>query len=166
MSLTLQQVKALVDGEGYRYFEDPRRPALLLGFEGQFGHYQMLILLADEGRFLQFRSMNYLYCPAAHPSLGEVLKALGDVNYRNRLIKLGWDPGDGELVAYADLWVQDGAVTEGQFKIMMITYLIALDHAYGRLRRALDTGKDPGDIPPEPAPAPGGPGKEEDLSRV
>ncbi len=148
MALTLEQLKSLVDGEGMHYFLAPDRAALLLGFRGMFGRYQVLINLELEGTFLQFRTMGYLNCPSDHPHLTAVLKVLGSINYQKRFVKLGWDPNDGEIAVYADAWLQDGTLTQSQFGRMMNNYLPVLDVSYGRLKKTMETGEDPGEDDP------------------
>jgi hypothetical protein len=74
-----------------------------------------------------------------------VLKVVGEENYRRRLVKIGWDPADGELVAYADVWIEDGTLTQQQFSRMLHVYLPVMDMAYGRLKKTIETGHDPGE---------------------
>jgi len=149
MALTLNGLKKLVEGAGLRYFVAPDRPVIMLGAEGLNGRYQFVISLEDEGKFLQFRTISYLHCPGDHPHLPEVLKVLGSVNYRTRLVKLGWDPNDGEIVGYADIWLVDGAITQDQFTRMLHNFIPAIDLSYPRLTQALEAGKDPGEVDPE-----------------
>ncbi len=144
MSMTLDELKRLFDAQKLVYFLAPDRPALLTSFAGLNGNYQVITHLEVEGTFLQLRTLNWLHCPASNPALGEVLKAAGDENFQRRLVKIGWDPSDGELVAYADVWIEDGTLTQQQFLRMLSVYLPVIDMAYGRLREAIETGQDPG----------------------
>jgi hypothetical protein len=74
-----------------------------------------------------------------------VLRVLGHLNYRFRLTKFGWDPKDGEIVAYADVWVEDGDLTQRQFGALFKSLIPAIDLAYKRLSTVMETGSDPGD---------------------
>lgn len=145
MALTFDQLKQLADQADLRYFIEPQGKALLLGVRGIHGSYQIMLVLEMDGKFLQFRTINNPYCPLGHPHLLEVLKTIGALNYRLRLIKLGWDPNDGEIVAYADFWVVDGTVSPAQFEHMTQNFFSALDDSFGRLKQTLETGKDPGE---------------------
>jgi hypothetical protein len=146
MALTLEQLKQYLEAQGIRnYFEAPDRPAILAGFQGANGSYQVLVHLEIEGTFLQLRTLNWLRCPPDHPALGELLKAVADINFRRRLVKIGWDPVQGELAAYADVWIEDGTLTPQQFVRMLSVYLPVMDMAYGRLKATMETGRDPGD---------------------
>jgi Putative bacterial sensory transduction regulator len=146
MSMTLDDLERLFDAEGLTYFAGwhTHRPAVLASFQGINSVYQVLTLLEVDGTFLQLRSLNWLHCPTSHPAVGEVLKATGDENYQRRLVKIGWNPSDGELVAYADVWIEDGTLTQRQFSRMLSVYLPVMDMAYGRLKKAIETGHDPG----------------------
>lgn len=145
MAMTLDQIKRLLESEDIKYFVHPEREALLASFAGLSGSHQVVTSLELDGTFLQLRTVGWLHCPSDHPALSEVLKVLGEVNYRARLVKIGWDPSDGELVAYADVWIEDGKLTQQQFSRMLHNYVPVVDMAYGRLKKTIETGHDPGE---------------------
>jgi hypothetical protein len=149
MALTLDDVEKLMRACKLKYFKDPERPVLMFPATGAFGTYQFIVLLDVEGTFLQFRTINYLHCPPDHPYNHVVLKVMGEMNYRRRTVKFGWDPTDGEIVAYADLWVMDTAVTQAQFERMLSSFMPGVDMGSERIKRTMETGKDPGDIEAE-----------------
>ena len=91
----------------------------------------------------------YLTCPADHPHVAVVLRALAEINFQRRLVKFAWDPQDGELVAYADAWLMDGTLTQDQFQRMLDNFLPSIDECRARLEKAMDTGADPGPESPE-----------------
>ncbi len=152
MAIGMEDLKKLLDNEGLKYFVAPDRPLIMLGGTGQFGFYQMTIGLFNEGQFLQFRSMQYLRCPADHPHAQAVWRLLGDLNFALRLVKFGWDPADGEIMMYADHMVADGKVTQQQFGRMLHIFMPLLDLNYIRIKTVLETGRDPGETPLPPAP--------------
>ena len=144
MSITLDNLKSLATKEGLKYFLAPDRPALLMGFSGLTGSYQVVMVLELEGRFLQFRTIGYASCPVGHPHLDAVLRVLGSLDYKLRLTKFGWDPSDGEIVGYVDLWLEDGSLTQKQFASMLAAFLPAIDMGHERIARTIETGVDPG----------------------
>jgi len=144
MAITMRDLKDLLAKEDINFYEAPDRSALLANFRGLNDSYRVVIMVELDGRFLQFRTLGWLTCPSDHPSLTEVLKAIGDENYRRRLIKIGWDPSDGEIVSYADMWLEDAVLTYQQFKRMLQNYLPATDVVCGRLKEVLESGRDPG----------------------
>lgn len=149
MAMTMEQLRQLAEQADLRYFLDPRRDALLFGARGMNGNFQIVVQLELEGAFLQFRSLDNLHCPVDHPHLQTVLRVIAEINYHTRLLKLGWDPRDGEIVAYADMWVADGTVGTDQFQQVVRNYFSALDITHARLRQTLDTGQDPGEEDPQ-----------------
>lgn len=144
MAYTLPRIRELLEAEGLHYYLIPDREGVMLTLTGSNGRFQFLILLEDEGEFLQFRSVEYLYCPEDHPHLDATLKVLGELNYRLRLMKFGWDPRDGEIAAYVDLWIMDAEISTGQFSRMAQAYMSILDGEFPRIKEAIDSGRGPG----------------------
>jgi len=149
MALTLDQLQEFMKKEGLNYFVAPDRPAVRFGVGGLFGRFDLVVHLQDDGRFLQFRTLHYAECATDHPNLAVVLRVLAAINYEKRLLKFGWDPGDGEIVGYADLWVMDGQVTQEQFRRMLQNFVPGIDTSITRIDGALKTGADPGEPNPE-----------------
>ncbi len=149
MAMTLTELQDVVKKGGLKFFVDPERPKLMFGAAGLNGSYQCIISLEVDGQFLQIRSLNFLACPADHPHLLTILKIIGEINFQKRLVKIGWDPSDGEIMVYADLWLMDNKLTQQQWDRMLENYLPAVDFAYRRLKQTLDTGQDPGEEKPE-----------------
>jgi hypothetical protein len=145
MALKFDDLKQLLEQEGLHYYIDPKQEAVMLRVAALFGSYQLVISLQVEGQFLQFRSIGYLQCAPTHPHLAVVLRALCEINYQKRLVKLGWDARDGEIAAYADVWIMDGMLSQGQFHRMFTNFVPTLDESLPRLQEILQTGKDPGD---------------------
>jgi hypothetical protein len=158
MAVTLDKLKSLASAEGLKYFLAPDRPAILATFGGLTGNFQVIMLVELDGRFLQFRTIGYASCPAAHPHLEAVLKVLASLDYKLRLTKFGWDPSDGEIVAYADLWLEDATLTQKQFAAMLAAFLPAMDLGHERIQKTIDTGVDP--------EGPGGASDEDTMRRI
>lgn len=151
MTMSLDQLKSLLAEDGVRYFVDPERPALLALFGGYHGSYQIVFDIDLEGAFLQFRTVHYAKCPATHEHIKAVLELLGSLNYSYRSTKFGWDPRDGEIVCYVDLWLEDATVTLQQLQANLGIMLRTIDKANFRLSGLLATGADPGEpAPPKP----------------
>jgi len=144
MAYTLPELRELLEAEGLRYYLIPDREGVMLTLSGSNGRFQFLILLEEDGEFLQFRSIEYLSCPGDHPNLDATLRVLGELNYRLRLMKFGWDPRDGEIAAYVDLWIMDAEITNGQFGRMAQGFMSILDEEFPRIKEAIDSGTGPG----------------------
>jgi hypothetical protein len=145
MAMSLKEIEKLMKKKKLKYFVDPDRPVLMLSAKGLFGTYQILVVLEREGEFLQFRTAGYRHCTSDSPHLEEVLKALGSINYRMRYAKFGWNPANGEIVVFADTWLMDEKISWKQFERMLDNYFPAIDLNFGRLKKIIETGKDPGE---------------------
>lgn len=143
MTISMDELKTLATGAGLNYFVDPSRPAILMGFKGMFGSYQLVALVELDGRFVQLRTVGYGNCPVGHPHLEAVLRVIGELDYKLRLTKFGWDPADGEIVGYADLWLEDATVTQAQFIALLRAFVPAIDVGHDRLTKTMATGIDP-----------------------
>ena len=153
MALTMAGLRKLLDGEGLKYFLHPDQPIVLMGVGALNGSYQIGLSLQNEGEFLQLRTLGYVRCPATHEHLATVLRTLAEINFRVRFVKFGWDPQDGEIMAYADMWVMDGTVTQAQFSRILANLIPTIDLNFPRIGRTMETGKDPGgpELPGMPA---------------
>jgi hypothetical protein len=143
VTITIDKLKSLAEGEGLRYFIAPDRPALCMGFGGASSSYQVIMLVELDGRFLQIRTVGYGLCPSDHPHADAVLRVLGALDYKFRLTKFAWDPSDGEIVGYADLWLEDATLTQRQFAAMLRAFLPAIDQGHARIVQTMETGVDP-----------------------
>ena len=147
--MTFEELKKLAEGEDLKYFVAPDRPTLMMGIGGLNGSYQIVVPLELDGRFLQFRTLGYQSCPSDHPHLEAVLRVLGELDYKLRLTKFGWDPSDGEIVGYADVWLEDGTLTQKQFSGILHCFVPGIDLNYPRITKTIETGTDPGELRPE-----------------
>jgi hypothetical protein len=147
MAIKMDDLRKMLDKEGLKYFLAPDRPMVMIGGTGLFGFYQFTVGLFHDGQFLQFRTMQYLQCPADHPHAPAVLRLLGELDYQLRLVKFGWDPRDGEIMVYADHLIGDGKITQEQLSRMLHMFMPAIDLNYIRIKTTLEKGQDPGETP-------------------
>jgi hypothetical protein len=164
MPITQDQLQKHLDEEGLRYYVDPKRDAVLLQMKGQHGSYQFVVALQSDGKFLQFRTLGLLTVVASHPHHAAIMTALARINAQHRLLKLGWDEADGEVMAFADHWMMDGSLTQAQFHQLAGNYFTAVDDATGRLNAVLASGVDPGPQAAGAGPAPSA--KQPDLPEI
>lgn len=145
MTITIEELKSLTSGVGVPYFIDPDRPALLMTINGLTGSYEVLAKIEVDGRFLQLRTKpnRYATCRADHPHIDAVLRVLLALDYSRRLAKFAWDVTDGEIVAYADLWLEDAILTPEQYKAMLSVFIPIMDMAHERIVKTIETGVDP-----------------------
>jgi len=153
MAMTIDRLKELCEGESLKYFLAPDRPMVTMWFGSDSGRFQFVVPIELDGRFLQVRTVSYLSCPADHPHLDAVLTILGALNYQLRMTKFGWDPSDGEITAFADVWIEDGDLTQKQFGALIRSTLAAIVINHERLSNAIETGEDSGEIRPTGSPS-------------
>jgi len=140
MPINLSQLEDLIKANGLKYFKDEEHKLLILPFRRRMGNaIQILIRIDSEGQFLQLRS-NDLPSLSHSPNL-LVLRDLAALNYQNRWIKFGFDPSDGEVVAYGDMWVMDGHVTVQQIGRMVQNFVGCLDGAISQIRNQLSVDR-------------------------
>jgi len=144
MTCNQAQLVALLEAEDLQYYLIPNREGVMLTFTGSGHLFQFKIYIELDQRFVQFKSVNFLACPMDHPNLLTTLKVLGEANFRLRLMKFGWDPTDGEIAAYADIWLMDAEFTEEQFGRSIRAYMSILDDEYPKFKAAIDAGTSSG----------------------
>ncbi len=140
MTCILPELREFLETEGLQYYLIPDQDGVMLTMKGTEGKYQFKILLELDGEFLQFRSIDYLHCPQGHQNLETTLQVLGEINYRLRLLKFGWDPADGEIAVFVDLWMMDATITQGHFSRMANSFMSIMDDEYPRLVAAIENG--------------------------
>lgn len=146
MAMTLNELRELVDQDRLTYFVDPTQPRLVVPMTGLLGAYQFLVMLEVDGQFLQLRTFRLVMCPPGHPYLDLLCRTIAQINVRSRLVKVGWDPTSGEVVAFADLWLMDNRLTQAQWTRMFQNFTPVADLTAHRLRELLEHGVDPGEL--------------------
>jgi hypothetical protein len=146
MALTLDGLRRLADAIQFRYFIDPQSPTLLCGAQGRSGSYQFVMSLQLEGRFLQFRTVQYQRCAPDHRHAAALLRVLAEINYQLRFVKFGWDAKDGEVVAYGDVWLMDAGLSQDQFTRVLGNFLPSIDEQFTRIAEVIANGRDPGPV--------------------
>lgn len=145
MSITFDQLQDLFRQQDLKFFTDPSRSAIMFGITGLRGSYHIMGILGENDGFFQVRTSQYLFCPANHPHVVPMLKAICQINFQYRIAKFAWDPSDGEIAVYADMVIADGTFTKSQLHRLLGGFLPTIDLNAPRLRQILETGKDPGE---------------------
>ena len=149
MPMEFDRLQEMLRAEKLRFFVDPANTCVMLPAKGKEGSYQFMIALQIKGRFLQFRSLDLAHCGEDHPNYAAVMKLLAEMNRTVRLIKFGLDPADGEIMVFADMWIEDGTLTQAQLHSIIGNCFMATDHCYPRLMKTIETGVDPGNPTPK-----------------
>ena len=73
-----------------------------------WGEIRVLVHLQDEGRYIQFRSIDLFTLSEKQRVRERQIEMLLIHNYRKKSVQFGFDPDDGEVCMYVDLPVLDG----------------------------------------------------------
>jgi len=148
MTVTLEDLERLLDGEGLRYSVGRDPDTLSLGLTGFHGNYVLVVEPALEGRYVRVRTLRYAFCCSENQHMLSVLRLLAELNYQMSGIKFGWDPSDGEIDCTVEATVEDAELTQQQFHAMLCRYLPQLDLSFRRLLLVIETGEvKPDDLP-------------------
>jgi len=106
LAITIDQVTQALDEASLKYHrvDDTH---VLLGFRGQHVTLHVVLSLQEDGEYVELRTVQWTSCPADHPGFEQVVDELTRQNLRLRLLKFGWDRGDGEITAEACIPLED-----------------------------------------------------------
>jgi hypothetical protein len=140
MAIQLSHLQEIFKQFGWTCFTDTERSALLFSIRGNAGVFQIVAHLAAEGGLLQLRTLNLAACPASHAHCPALLRLLGVLNYRLRLIKFAWDE-DGEVCAFADAIIADGTLSYEQAHHLFGMFLGNLDTGFAQIQSVIQSGQ-------------------------
>jgi len=113
---------------------------ILLAVRTEQASLQLGITLAEDGEYLDIRTVQLLTCPADHRNREAVMLALLGSNLEHKLVKFGWDPADGEISASVSLPIEDSTtLLPDQLSRMLIGLGIVIDNTFPRVKKALES---------------------------
>lgn len=139
--MTPRELMQLMDRCGVQHREGPAGTRV---GELKDGDLPTIFAVVRDGSIVQMRSLGLMRAEG-QSYRRELLSALMHMNYEQKLIKFGFDPRDGEIVAYIDLYVGDSDITDKQLRRCIRTYEMSVTRARNRFQRIQSTGEDPGD---------------------
>jgi hypothetical protein len=107
MAITLETVGSALDQFHVSYLPIDDDNIALAPLNVGGAPVQVGLTLAEDGRYLQIRTYQLIAFPEGHPRLGEVLDRVGRLNNKYKLVKIGWDPKDGEICVEVGLPLVD-----------------------------------------------------------
>lgn len=121
MAITAEQLRSAVPGvlvepPGLRWRSGDRTFFHYPPLETDWGEIRLLVHLLDEGRFLQFRSIDLFTLSENQRVREQQTEIILSHNYRKKTVQFGLDPEDGEACLYVDLPISDN--TEVSRKLM------------------------------------------------
>ncbi len=146
MAVTFEELKSTLETTGLKFFCDPEKETILLGFSGCHGVHTILLKRVEDGEGLLFRVPGSAMVKDDHPFKAKVLETLLAENHRVKVGRFCYDPSDGEIYLDWFLPLEDGMVTPQQLRRCLIALLHLADEMTPRLHHLLETGED---LPPE-----------------
>lgn len=145
MATTLQTLAHFLDRRHWRYQVDAANNRILSGVEAtNVTQFLIVLQLSEGGEFLQFQAPQLLQVPD-HLYKGVLLQTMAHIEYQIKMLRLEYDPIDGEIRASIELPLEDAALTERQFNRCLEGLVQLVDQvAMPRLKAVLATGEDPG----------------------
>lgn len=159
MSIALSQVEEVMREMDFRYARTDEEH-LLFGVRTEVESYRIVLNLDEDGEYLSLSTWQLLVCEAGHPNLDEVLLLLARANDEYKIVQLGWNPADGEIVAVVAVPLEDNdSLEEPQLGQALATMVLVCDDVLPALREALaGQGPAPVEAPPPGPPSPEAPG--------
>lgn len=154
MAVSIADIRNTLDRLGLKYheFESDRIGFLQKGENTDIG---VLLNLDDDGAYVRFRSIAYLTCAEDHPNFPDVMAVLARANQTYTAVRFSWDKTDGEIMAEANLPLEDNPVlTERQIEALYAFLCMACDEEYPKISPLLAAASaSPPKSPPEtPSP--------------
>lgn len=145
MATTLDQLASYLDLRGWHYHRDAENQRIYTGVKAQnLENFLIVLNLSENGEFLQLQAPQILSL-TDHIYKGPALQTLATIQYQVKMLRLEYDPSDGEIRASIELPLEDAPLTQRQFDRALSGLIQLVDHhAIPRLRQTLATGTDPG----------------------
>ena len=141
MATTFSDIKNLLDSLGKRYFADEERDMLLLPCNCGGNCVHVVLALQLDENFLQLRSQDLPSIDRDHKFAQAILEELMSFNYQTRFIKIGRDPSDSEVLAFGDVWIEDGELTAKQLGRALSNFVTGVADVQDRLAQTIATGQ-------------------------
>jgi hypothetical protein len=143
----MDQVKAFMDENAFKYRVDEDRNVLISGFvteeykdEDGEHHLRVVIRVDEGGEYLSFFAPKTYVCRPGHASVRAVLETAARMHWCRKLICWEYDHRDGEFRASVNLPLEDSLLTHQQFHRCLHGLIDLVDKSYAQFKHALDTG--------------------------
>jgi hypothetical protein len=142
MAITFDELKAIAEQTNLKFLCDQEKQILLFGGLGKGGIYNLIVRLTEKGEAIYFRIPYLAVVPTDHPKLSEVMLWSMKENDRVKIGRFCYDPNDGEVYIDWFLPLEDGVITNQQFKRYLRALMFLADEVNVRLRHLIETGED------------------------
>lgn len=145
MATTLQAIAQFLNRRNWRYEVHAAESCIITGVQVEHVEQFLIVLrLSENGEFLQLQAPRILQVPD-HVYKGVLLQTMAHIQYQVKMLRLEYDPTDGEVQASIELPLEDAPLTERQFNRCLEALVQLVDQdVMPRLQAVLATGEDPG----------------------
>jgi len=145
MATTLSQLASYLDRRDWRYQIDRDNQCIITGVKAQnLDHFIIILNLSENGEYLQCQAPQ-IFTLQDHIYKGPFLQTMATIQFQVKMLRLEYDPSDGEVRASIELPLEDSQLTQRQFDRALSGLIQLVDgHAVPRLKKVLATGNDPG----------------------
>ena len=154
MAITTEQLKqalpgVLVEPPGLKWSSGDCPFFYYPPLQTDWGQVRLLLHLQDEGRFLQFRSIDLFTLSENQRVREKQIELMLAQNYRKKTVQFGFDPDDGEVCAYVDLLIQDNEqVTRRLLERVLTSIRLACSDLLRELRHTAKAEPSSAEPPP------------------
>jgi hypothetical protein len=158
MSITIEQLRealpgVLVEPPGLRWRSGDHTFFHYPPLETDWGEIKLLVHLLDEGRFLQFRSIDLFAVSEKQRIRERQTEIILAHNYRKKTVQFGYDPEDGEVCLYVDLPIMDNtSVTRRLMERILASIRVSGGDILRELRQTVERTAGPVTRAERPAP--------------
>jgi hypothetical protein len=145
MGTTLSTISRYLDQRKWRYQISREHQCIITGVKAKhIERFSIVIRVSENGGYVQFQAPTLLTL-RDHVYKGVVFQTLCHIAYQYKLLRLEYDPADGEIRASIEVPLEDAVLTKRQFD-RCLDGLVQLvdDVALPRIQAVLATGQDPG----------------------
>lgn len=143
MATSLTQIAGFLKNRDMKFSREDDRDMIIVPFRhDELDALLVVVKLEENGEFLKVFSPKLFMCKDS-PHKAQLLQALLLTSWETKMLQWEYDPNDGEVRAMIEFPLEDALLTEKQF-FRAFDGLIHLVHRfYPRLKKILDSGKDP-----------------------
>lgn len=145
MATTLSFLAHCLDERDWHYSVEANHNCIITGVKGDNVERLPIVLqLSENGEYLQIQAPMLLQVKdSVYKRL--LMQTMAHIEYQVKMLRLEYDPADGEIRASVELPLEDAVLTQRQFHRCLSGLVQIVDEvAIPRLKTVLATGEDPG----------------------
>jgi len=140
MPVNMKQIESQMNEHGFKYYLDPEQQTMIVPVPADGDLLNITVTLAEEGEYIQCQIPCFVNAKKAVDREALLVEML-HLNYKLKMVKLGFDPTDDEINVEIGLPVEDGALTDRQLSRMFGVMFHMMNDCRPALIELINTGK-------------------------